>query len=78
MDALGLATGVYSFTLEVRAVYTGVSQTISTQSGRLVIVNRSASPLGAGWWVAGLQQIFPQGGDWLWVGSDGSTRLPHG
>ena len=46
-----------------------------TVSGQLVIVNRSQSRFGLGWWLAGLEQLFPQGdGSLLWVGGDGSAR----
>jgi RHS repeat-associated protein len=41
-------------------------------SGRLAIVNRSTSPFGAGWWLAGLEQLDPV--SMLWVGGDGSLR----
>ena len=36
----------------------------------------SSSPFGAGWWVAGLEQLVPlSDGRKLWVGGDGSTRV---
>src|SRR5688572_29648051 len=42
----------------------------------MIIVNRSASPFGAGWWLSGVEQLVAVGGDsLLWVGGDGSARL---
>ncbi|MDR0787464.1 MAG: hypothetical protein LBG44_06315 [Gemmatimonadota bacterium] len=71
-DASALATGVYDYTLEVKLGNTSYQQ---TKSGKLVVVNRSASPYGAGWWVAGVEQLVASGSSWLWIGGDGSTRL---
>jgi hypothetical protein len=46
----------------------------------MIIVNRSASPFGAGWWLAGVEQLIDLPGDTLklWVGGDGSARLYRG
>jgi RHS repeat-associated protein len=71
-DASALATGVYDYTLEVKL---GTTTHQQTKSGKLVVVNRSASPYGAGWWVAGVEQLVASGSSWLWIGGDGSTRL---
>lgn len=52
----------------------GVLDTL-TSSDTLVVVNRKASALGAGWWVAGYERLVRlPGGGFLWVGGDGSTR----
>ncbi len=74
--AAGLATGVYSYTLLVRNQYPGTAQDASV-SGELLVVNRSASEFGAGWWPAGVEQIFPgqSGNRILWVGGDGSAAV---
>jgi RHS repeat-associated protein len=72
-----LATGLYDYTLEVMATYTnGVEDTTNT-SGQFVVVNRTASPFGAGWWVAGVESLyFPSDTTTrLWVGGDGSYRV---
>jgi YD repeat-containing protein len=74
LDALGLATGVYSYTLEVRNWYGQTSQ-LTAVTGQAAIVNRSASPFGAGWWLAGLERLTISGSNpILWVGGDGSVR----
>ena len=74
VDAGGWTTGLYPFTLEIRRV-TGGSTVFATLSGNLPVVNRSASPFGAGWWLAGEEQLFnPGDGTRFWVGGDGSTR----
>jgi YD repeat-containing protein len=67
----GLATGVYDYVLEVTNVTTSGSFT-ATASGKLVVVNRSASAFGAGWWLAGLEEWNPSTA--VWVGGDGSGR----
>ncbi len=74
-DAIGDATGVYNYTLQVVAS-TGAS--LKTDNGKLVVVNRAASSFGAGWWLAGLDQLLPLSdgsNGYLFVGGDGSTRV---
>jgi RHS repeat-associated protein len=66
--AQSLATGIYDYVMEVD---TGAGQTM-TASGKLVIVDRSASYFGAGWWLSGLEQWNQNTG--LWIGGDGSAR----
>jgi RHS repeat-associated protein len=74
-DALARSTGLYAFTLEVTRWYPGGPQT-QILSDELVVVNRSNSPFGAGWWLAGYEQLIDVGdGRKLWVGGDGSTRV---
>jgi RHS repeat-associated protein len=74
-DAAGDPTGPYRYTLEVRAHY-GTTAVATTARGELVVVNRRESPFGAGWWLAGLEQLVmdPSNRPLLWVGGDGSTR----
>jgi RHS repeat-associated protein len=69
-------TGVYGYTLEVYTKSGGTSSSTTIVSGDLSIVNRSASPFGAGWWVAGLEELhFPADTTQrIWVGGDGSVR----
>jgi len=44
-------------------------------NGRFLIVNRSASTFGAGWWLAGLEQLQVFSATELyWTGGDGSAR----
>ncbi|HEY9514906.1 MAG TPA: hypothetical protein VIQ74_04425, partial [Gemmatimonadaceae bacterium] len=71
-----LTTGAYPFTLEIKSIKSGVTTSYS-KSGTLIVVNRSASPFGAGWSMAGLEQLyFPADADTrLWVAGDGSARL---
>lgn len=71
-----LATGLYNLTLEVVNWYGATPSTAGTATGQYVVVNRTASPFGAGWWVAGLEQLFfPTDTMKLWwVGGDGSFR----
>ena len=76
-DASAVPTGVYDYDFEVVRQYAdGRVEAARTGSGRLAVVNRRESRFGAGWWLAGLEQLFRQGdGSLLWVGGDGSTRL---
>ena len=72
-EALSLATGYYTYSLEARI--NGTSTTATT-SGELAIVNRAKSPYGRGWWIEGLEQIIHVNDSTkFWVGGDGSTRL---
>ncbi|PYO69990.1 MAG: hypothetical protein DMD71_03280 [Gemmatimonadetes bacterium] len=74
-DAASLSTGVYAYTLEIRRI-TGQSNTVlTTFSGKVPIVNRANSAFGAGWWLAGYEQLFFLADtSVLWVGGDGSAR----
>ena len=65
------ATGIYTYTLEVRSIYGG-TRLSTTDTGQIAIVNRQASPFGAGWWLVGLEQLNV--GTMVWVGGDGSVR----
>jgi RHS repeat-associated protein len=73
-SALTDAAGVYGYSVQVTNYYgqTGYTSS-STATGQLVIVNRSKSPFGAGWWLAGLERLNP--GTMFWVGGDGSARI---
>lgn len=75
-DASTFASGLYSFTLIVRNVYTSGSYD-ATVSGTLIIVNRSTSEFGAGWWLAGLEQLVlgQPANQILWLGGDGSAAV---
>jgi hypothetical protein len=73
-DASTDTTGVYPYTVTVTMTVAGSPQTL-TASDTLVVVNRAASPFGAGWWLAGYERLVRlPGGGFLWVGGDGSTR----
>ncbi|HEX8430504.1 MAG TPA: RHS repeat-associated core domain-containing protein, partial [Longimicrobium sp.] len=75
-DAFTIPTGSYPSSVEVIAHYAGGVERRQTAYGELGVVNRSASPYGAGWWPAGVEQLFFPGFNYLfWVGGDGSTRL---
>ncbi len=68
-----LATGEYDYTLTIAPNTGGSFQT----TGKLVIVNRSASAFGGGWWMGGLEILKPGTAStrMLWVGGDGSSRV---
>ena len=74
---------MYPYSLEVTAVAADGTPTPladGTRTGRMIIVNRSASPFGAGWWLSGVERLVLPLGDTLnlWVGGDGSARLYRG
>jgi RHS repeat-associated protein len=72
--AAGLGTGIYAFNLQVTAWY-GLTANPVTVAGRFIVVDRSASPFGSGWWLAGYERLYAVGADtMLWVGGDGSAR----
>lgn len=78
-DTTKWPTGAYPFTLEVRNKYPSPYGT--TRTGTFLIVNRTGSVFGAGWSLAGVEQLYRHqpvgtgGDDILWVGGDGSARL---
>lgn len=80
-DALADSSKVGNYVLTVTSIYNSPSArfTAPAASGTLLLVNRAASPFGAGWWLAGLEQLFFPSGDStiLWVGGDGSATLYH-
>ena len=78
------STGVYGYSLEVRTTVGSTTYSVSDANGLMAVVNRSegtASLFGKGWWLDGLEQLFPvtvpsgQLAQIFWVGGDGSTRL---
>ena len=75
-DASAQATGVYAYQVEVLGAYGGM-QSLAVYTGEMVVVNRSGSPLGTGWGLAGVEQLhwLSDGGRALVVGGDGSTRV---
>ncbi|HYW10884.1 MAG TPA: hypothetical protein VE871_02980, partial [Longimicrobium sp.] len=75
-------TGVYAYSLVVTAEWLNGTQAPvadASRTGRMILVNRSRSPFGAGWWLSGVEQVFPlTDTEKLWVGGDGSARLYQG
>jgi len=74
LDTLGLPTGVYSYTLEINSLYPEVYSD-TAPSSKIIVVNRSQSEFGAGWWLAGLEHLYVAPDSMLWVGGDGSARV---
>jgi RHS repeat-associated protein len=80
IDGRGLSggTGLYPYTFEVTGVK-GDGTTVSAMaSGTTVMIDRSGSPFGKGWWLDGLEQLAVVQGNsnqLLWLGGDGSSRL---
>ncbi len=71
-DATSYATAVYPYTLTITAKISGQYYATS-DTGSLVVVNRSQSKYGAGWWLASHERFYIQAdGSFLWVGGDGS------
>lgn len=74
--ATGYQTGLHRFTLTISRDYSGSRVSDQTVSVEHIVVNRSASPFGAGWWMAGLERLHFAGGDTIvWVGGDGSSHF---
>ncbi len=73
--AAGLASGVYAYTFTATLGATGAGLA-TTATGQLVVVDRSTSPFGAGWWLAGLEKIDINVGTntLTWYGGDGSVH----
>ena len=74
-DASNDATGFHRYELKVKSEY-GTTADSTVVRGQLVVVNRSGSTFGPGWWLAGLERLYidRSGNPSFWVGGDGSTR----
>ena len=74
--ASDLTTGLYRFQLELGRKVAGGSYTVlRTDTGTVALINRATSPFGAGWWLAGFEQLrFLADGSILWLDGDGSVR----
>lgn len=74
-DASGAGTGAHDYTLVVRTWYDSDFQE-TTKPVTVLVVDREASPYGAGWSVAGLQRLhFLSDGDIAVEEGDGSLAL---
>lgn len=74
-DGLTDPTNVYAYTLRVANWYGSTEYPATGVSDEVIIINRSTGVFGAGWWLAGLEQLYFLGGSMmLWVGGDGSAR----
>ncbi|HEX8359153.1 MAG TPA: hypothetical protein VF613_03480, partial [Longimicrobium sp.] len=71
----GEETNLHRYTLDV-TFHRGGDSSSARADGALAVVNRAASPFGAGWWLAGLERVVvdPDGDPVMWVGGDGSVR----
>ncbi|HEY0037153.1 MAG TPA: phycobilisome rod-core linker polypeptide, partial [Longimicrobium sp.] len=73
---VGLGTGVHAYTLQVSVRSGGNTVATYSRPGELGIVNRHAALYGAGWWPAGVEELFfLPNGRLFWVGGDGSFRV---
>jgi RHS repeat-associated protein len=70
-DALSDVDSIYPYTLEVRNWFP-TTNLATPVAGQYVVVNRSGSAFGAGWWLAGLEKLNVA--TMIWVGGDGSVR----
>ena len=80
-DGTSIPTGAYPIEFRSRNRYNSIQSSFPAAAVRdtLIIVNRSASEFGAGFGIAGLEQLYinqPAGTNHiLWVGGDGSARI---
>lgn len=78
LDGLVDTTGYYTYRYEIANIYPDSSRHAGAkQEAILPIINRSTSRFGAGWWLAGLEQLVganPSEQVIVWVGGDGSAR----
>jgi len=70
--AVPLKDTVYSYVLEVVNWYGSAPTTADTATGTFAVIDRSASPFGAGWWLAGLEHLDV--GTMIWTAGDGALR----
>jgi RHS repeat-associated protein len=71
----GAQSGVYPYVLQISAP-TSNGTVVTESAGQFVVVNRSASPFGSGWWIAGYERLdLANPGRLVWTGGDGSVRV---
>ena len=71
------STGILRYSVAARLVYpSGWVLAAPVDNSELAFVDRTGSPFGAGWWLAGFERLYPGQYDAsvLWVAGDGSTR----
>ncbi len=72
-------TGYYPYKVEVANLYPGnLRLAAPVLTGKMFVINRSASAFGAGWWLAGLELLKnhgPSAPEIAWFGGDGSARF---
>ena len=75
-DASGDTSRLVPVSLEVRNQYSGGNYS-TTIYDTLMVVNRVGSEFGAGWWLAGVEQLVlsQPGNKILWLGGDGSAAV---
>jgi len=69
----GLATGAHNYTAVVRSYRSDGSFRENDVPVRVLIANEASSPFGAGWSIAGFQQLHPQSGGVVITEGDGSV-----
>ncbi|MDQ3280147.1 MAG: PKD domain-containing protein [Acidobacteriota bacterium] len=73
-DAAALPTGAYAYTLVVRK-WVGGNSSERTAPVRVLILNESHSPYGAGWSVAGLMRLHKQTDGLVLTAGDGTIQF---
>ena len=73
---INYSNGLYAYSLLLQKVVNGSLVTIRTDTGHVIVVNRSGSSFRPGWWLAGVGELrsLPDGRK-LFVGGDGTTRV---
>jgi RHS repeat-associated protein len=74
-EAVGEGTGLYDYRYDLIRWDGTTPLPLPSATGQFILVDRSSSPFGAGWWISGLEQLLFVTGGILWVGGDGSARL---
>ncbi|HEY9230162.1 MAG TPA: RHS repeat-associated core domain-containing protein [Gemmatimonadaceae bacterium] len=71
----GASAGAFPYTFEVRSLRD--TNDVARRTGTLIVVDRSQSVFGRGWWLDGLEQLVltPSDSMRVWVGGDGSVRV---
>ena len=73
----GLSTGLYEVEIVITNIYNGATNYSTTITDTLIQVNRRNSEFGHGWWLLGVERIYPGqlNSSVLWVGGDGSAKV---
>ena len=76
-DGINDTKGYYEYQIELANIYGATVKAAPPQTGIMPIVNRKNSRFGAGWWLAGYEQLIGPGSTKpviVWIGGDGSAR----
>ena len=74
-DATSLASGKYSWSMSLKALYSDGSSSTRAYSGSSLVVNWNSNAEGDSWNIGDLDRLVSVSGGMLWIQGDGTTAL---